>query len=183
MTDTEADNPANEDRNIARKARADSYYRNHLNNQQNWYDAKASRNKKISQTLGVMILVSGGVVGFLQILGTGPELIEGSGVHLIGVLTGLLGLVVVVTKGWERIGNFEETWLTYRRASELMKREYRLYINGAGDYTNIRSEEHAFRRFVENVEETISEEQNLFWRMRSGNADDSAEQQDAPQGG
>ncbi len=29
---------------------------------------------------------------------------------------------------------YEETWLGYRKASEAMKREYRLYINNAGNY-------------------------------------------------
>ena len=51
-----------------------------------------------------------------------------------------LGEVVVIAKGAERIGKFEETWLSYRKAAERMKREYRLYANGAGAYREVPDE-------------------------------------------
>ncbi len=53
--------------------------------------------------------------------------------------------------------------LGYRKASELMKREYRLYINAAGPYGDA-DEEAAYRLFVLNVEQIIAEEQQLFFR-------------------
>ena len=173
MTNTSSENGVHDSGIDARRARADSYFNDYMKGQQAWYSSKASLNKNISQSLGVIILASGGLVGFLQIFGVGPELGMGSGVHLIGVLTALLGLIDVIAKGLERIGNFDETWSSYRQTSELMKQEYRLYLNGAGDYGNIRNEESTYLRFVENVEEIVSREQNLFWRTRSNDPADT----------
>jgi hypothetical protein len=63
---------------------------------------------------------------------------------------------------------FEETRLSYRKAAERMKREYRLYANGAGAYREASDEDEAYRRFVESIEEIIAEEQQLYWQGRLG---------------
>jgi hypothetical protein len=69
---------------------------------------------------------------------------------------------MVVAKGAERIGRFEETWLSYRKAAERMKRESRVSVNGHGSYRQA-FEGDAYLRFVENIEEIIAEEQQLYW--------------------
>jgi hypothetical protein len=46
-----------------------------------------------------------------------------------------------------------------------MKREKRLFVNGAGSYRTLNDED-AYLQFVENVEAIMSEEQQLFWRNR-----------------
>ncbi len=46
----------------------------------------------------------------------------------------MLGVIVVVAKGIECIWDFDGTWLGYRKASEAMKREKRLFVNGAMDF-------------------------------------------------
>ena len=86
----------------------------------------------------------------------------------VKLVTAVLGLIVVLAKGVERIWNFEETWQGYRKASERMKREYRLYINGAGAYREVADEDQAYLRFVEAIEEIIAEEQQLYWQSRVG---------------
>ena len=100
------------------------------------------------------------------------------------IVTCLLGLIVVLAKGLERIGNFEETWLGYRKAAERMKREYRLYINGAGGYREAADEERAYLQFVEAIEEIIAEEQQIFWQSRAGGGRrEGGEADGAPGGG
>ena len=42
-----------------------------------------------------------------------------------------------------------------------MKRERRLYVNGAGEYRGLADEEEAFLRFVEAVEAIVAEEQRI----------------------
>jgi hypothetical protein len=69
------------------------------------------------------------------------------------------------------------TWNGYRTASERMKRELRLYVNGAGAYRNV-DEEEAYLRFVEAIEAIIAEEQQIYWQNRSGEA--SAQQKPKP---
>ena len=39
--------------------------------------------------------------------------------------------------GWQRIARYSETWISYRTASERMKRERRLYTHGAGSYRGL----------------------------------------------
>ena len=70
---------------------------------------------------------------------------------------------MAVAEGWQRTARYAETWQSYRVASERMKRERRLYVNGAGEYRGLVDEEEAFLRFVESVEAIIAEEQQIFW--------------------
>ena len=46
-----------------------------------------------------------------------------------------------------------------------MKREQRLYVNGAGTYRNVEEDE-AYLRFVEAIEGILAEEQQIYWQSR-----------------
>jgi hypothetical protein len=162
------DTRAGEDQRTAgRIERARRYLETHLDDQRKWYSDKASKYKRWSQYLAFTVLAAGGLITFIQVF---PP--EQAWYRWPTIATILLGLVVVLAKGVERIGNFEETWLSYRKASERMKREYRLYINGAASYRTAEDEEQAYLQFVENVEQVIAEEQQLYWQSRSGDRDD-----------
>jgi Protein of unknown function (DUF4231) len=151
-----------DERAAGRIARAKRYLDEHLEGQRGWYGRKASRYKWWSQWLAVTVLAAGGLTTVVQIF---------PGDFRVKIVTAALGLIVVLAKGGERIWNFEETWQGYRKASERMKREYRLYINGAGAYREVGdNEEQAYLRFVEAIEEIIAEEQQLYWQSRVGGA-------------
>jgi len=155
-TSTEA---AVDERTAGRIARAKRYLDEHLQDQRGWYSKKASRFKRWAQWLAVTVLAAGGLTTVVQVIPA--EL-------WVKLVTAALGLIVVLAKGVERIWNFEETWLGYRKASERMKREYRLYINGAGAYREIEDEDQAYLRFVEAIEQIIAEEQQIYWQSRAG---------------
>jgi Protein of unknown function (DUF4231) len=148
----------------ARVRRADDYLARHLENQKNWYADRASRYKRYSQYLSFVVIAAGALIPFLQIF----EVFSERARFAATIATAALGVIVVVAKGAERIGRFEETWLSYRKAAERMKREYRVYVNGAGAYRQASDEQDAYLRFVENVEEIIAEEQQLYWQGRAG---------------
>jgi Protein of unknown function (DUF4231) len=59
------------------------------------------------------------------------------------------------------------TWIAYRTASERMKRERRLYLNGAGAYRGL-DDDTAYLQLVESVEAILAEEQQVYWRNRGG---------------
>jgi hypothetical protein len=158
--------PGEDEQTAARIRRAKRYLENHLDNQRRWYSERASKYKKWSQYLAFTVLAAGGLITFMQVFRP-----EEAWYRWPTIATCLLGLVVVLAKGLERIGNFEETWSTYRKASERMKREYRLYINGAGDYRTAEGEEEAYLQFVDTIEQIIAEEQQLYWQSRSGERD------------
>jgi Protein of unknown function (DUF4231) len=148
-----------DERVAGRIARAKRYLGEDLKDQRGWYSRKASRFKLWSQLLAVTVLAAGGLTTVVQIVPGGLW---------VKLVTCLLGLIVVLAKGAERIWNFEATWQGYRKASERIKREYRLYINGAGAYREVADEEEAYLRFVEAIEEIIAEEQQLYWQSRAG---------------
>jgi hypothetical protein len=148
-----------DERTAGRIARAKRYLDEHLEKQRGWYSKKASLYKRCSQWLSVTVLAAGGLTTVVQIVPS--EL-------WVKLVTAVLGLIVVLAKGVERIWNYEETWQGYRKASERMKREYRLYINGAGAYREIADEEQEYLRFVEAIEQIIAEEQQLYWQSRVG---------------
>ncbi len=143
-----------------RQQRADEYFKVHLNDQREWYSQKASSYKQWGQILSVVVIAGGALVSVVQLLPTGAD------ARWAGILTACLGLIITLAKGVDRIGKFEESWVSYRKASEGMKREYRLYINNAGIYAAVDGEEQAYQRFVEQVEQIIAEEQQLFWQGR-----------------
>ena len=143
-----------------RQQRADEYFQVHLKGQREWYSNKASSYKKWGQRLSVLVIASGALVSVVQLLPADP------GARWATILTAFLGLTVALAKGIDRIGKFEESWVSYRKASESMKREYRLYINNAGSYTAMNDEEQAYRLFVEQVEQIVAEEQQIFWQSR-----------------
>ena len=140
-----------------RKAKADRYYNEHLEEQRQWYSKNASKNKAWSRFLGAAILTAGALTTAVQIADPSAT---------VQIITAVLGLIIVLSEGLERLCGFGDCWLGYRKASEAMKREYRLYINNTGGYDTEPDEQQAFRSFVEQVESIIAEENMHFWKRR-----------------
>jgi hypothetical protein len=148
------------DRCAARVARADRYFNDHLRDQRGWYSNKASSYKQWSQRLGLAVIGCGALVTFAQAFAATAPI-------AVPAVTAALGVTIAVLTGVQRIWKHDETWAAYRRASEQMKREYRLYINGAGPYAALADEDEAYRRLVENTEAIIAEEQQIYWQSRA----------------
>jgi hypothetical protein len=142
---------------VAREARAERYFEHDLAGQRGWYGERASRFKIRAQVLGIAIVAAGAATTFLQVL---------RDVRWVPVLTALLGTLVALAEGWRQIARYDESWAAYRVASERMKRERRLYVNGAGDYRGLTDEEEAFLSFLEAVEAIVAEEQRIYWKSR-----------------
>ncbi len=143
----------------ARAARAERYLQDDLKDQRGWYGQRASRFKARAQQLSLAVLAAGALTTFVQAFGTLPW---------VPVVTAFLGGLVVLAEGWQRIARYNEGWAAYRLASERIKREHRLYVNGAGENRGLADEQEAFLRVVENVEAIIAEEQQIFWQHRGG---------------
>jgi hypothetical protein len=79
------------------------------------------------------------------------------------------GALVILSEGWQRIARYGETGVAYRTASECMKRERRLYLNGAGAYRDL-DDAAAFLQLVESTETILADEQQVYWRNRGGQA-------------
>jgi hypothetical protein len=156
----------------AREILADHYFQKDLKGQQEWYGKRASKYNRSSQLVALTIIVAGATTSVVQIFN----------MPWVPVLTAVLGALVAVAESWRRIADYDKTWIAFRGASERMKRERRLFLNGAGAYRNL-SDEEAYIRFVEAVEDVIAEEQKLFWQNRSKQEQDSKKPSQSADGG
>ena len=107
----------------------------------------------------MIVVAVGAATAFLQVF---------RDTRWVPVPTALLGAVVTLAEGWRQIARYDETWAAHRVASERMKREQRLYVNGAGEYRGGAGEEEAYLRFVEAVQAIVAEEQRIHWQSRGG---------------
>jgi hypothetical protein len=153
--DHAVDDPTAEERD----ALAERYFKNDLADQRTWYSKKAGLFKTRSELLALLTIVLGALITFFQVFGTE---------RWVPIVSGLIGAIVAIAAGWQRIARYSETWNSYRTASERMKRERRLYTHGAGSYRGL-PEREAYLTFVEAIEGIIAEEQNIFWRGRGNN--------------
>jgi len=110
--------------------------------------------------LALLTIVFGASITFIQVFGAAPW---------VPIVSGSIGAIVAIAASWQRIARYNETWISYRTASERMKRERRLYTHGAGSYRAL-PEREAYLTFVEAIEAIIAEEQNIFWRGRGNNS-------------
>lgn len=140
-----------------RETRAERYFERDLAGQRGWYGERATRFKVRAQALGMAVIGAGAATSFLQVF---------RGTTWALVLTALCGVLVTVAEGWRQIAHYDEAWAAYRVASERMKRERRLYVNGAGNYRGLTNEDEAFLHFVEAVEAIVAEEQSIYWKKR-----------------
>jgi hypothetical protein len=146
------------DPSSSRETRADQYFTQDLKDQQQWYGKRATSYKDWTQLLAFVVIAAGAATSFFQVFSPAPW---------VPPLTAGLGALVALSEGWQRIARYDETWVAYRTASERLKRERRLYVNGAGAYRGL-EDEAAFLQFVESVEAILAEEQQIFWRGRGG---------------
>jgi len=162
-----------DDRKSAREARAQAYFEQDLKGQREWYSTRAFQFKNCAQRLSFLIIVAGATTTFLQIFGEQMW---------TPVATAALGALVILIEGWQRIARYSEVWISYRTASERMKREMRLYVNGAGSYRDMETEEEAYLQFVEVVEAVVAEEQQIYWQTQRGDSGRSEPTAPKPKG-
>lgn len=104
------------------------------------------------------MIVIGALISVLQVF---------SGQVWVAGATAVLGATVAIMRSIDTLLRPDDTWQAYRKASEGMKREYRLYLNNADVYAQADDEDAAYRLLVERVETVIAEEQQLFWQFHA----------------
>jgi hypothetical protein len=143
-----------------RAALAEQYFMKDLEGQQKWYDARATSCKTRSELLGLLIIILGASIPFIQVFGNAKW---------VAVASGAIGALVAILAGWQRIARYTEIWVGYRTASEKMKHERRLYLHGAGHYRALSSTD-AYLLLIESIEATIAEEQKIYWQRHDGDS-------------
>ena len=102
-----------------RKEKAAYYFESVLEDQRRWYESKAGEHKSRHLFFAIAVIVTGALISVIQVF-AGQVWVSGA--------TALLGACVTVLRSVDTILRPNETWRAYRKASEGMKREYRLYF-------------------------------------------------------
>lgn len=152
------------DQHEQREQRATRYFDQDLKGQRSWYSRKASGFKWRAEALSFLVISAGILTTFFAAISKAPW---------VATVTASLGALIALAEGWQRIARYGERWMAYRIASERMKRERRLYVNGAAEYREVIDEDEAYLRFVEAVEAIIAEEQQIYWPNRNAETNDN----------
>jgi len=130
------------------------YLERRLEPQRKWHNEKAKWNKRRFYTVEVATLLAGAAIPIINLwLAKDP--------YWAGVLSAILGGVVVVAASVGKLFKFHENWLQYRTLVEALEREKELYSNGAADYAEL-DEAERNRLLVERVESILASTTSQF---------------------
>lgn len=114
-----------------------------LEDQIAWYDRKSIENQHWFKRLKIAGIVTAAVIPFAAGLGA-PS-----------ILTGVLGVFIVVIEGLQSLNQYHHNWITYRSTCEELRHEKYLWVAKAGPYVNT---DNADTLLAERVESLISRE-------------------------
>lgn len=127
------------------------YFKERLDDQIAWYDAKSQSNQKSFKRLRVCEIV---LACSLPILVGLPE----STMPYATAIAGLFGVAIAILSSVLALYKFEENWIEYRNTCESLKHQRFLYMTRSEPYHDT----DAFNRLVSCVEGLISKE-NSNW--------------------
>jgi hypothetical protein len=128
-----------------------SYIESRVQGQITWMEGKAAFNQKKYKQIKVMEIIAAATIHFFA--GLQPDY------RSISIVTGLLGVFIVVLNALQQLYKYHENWITYRSAIEALKREKILYETQIDPYTGA----DAFQKFVQNFEALLANE-NKSWQ-------------------
>ncbi len=114
-----------------------------LEDQIAWYDQKSTVNQRWFKWLKVAEIVAAAVIPFAAGFGASP------------IITGGLGVFIVVLEGLLSLNQYQHNWITYRSTCEELKHDKYLWLAKAGPYANADTPD---TLLAERVESLISRE-------------------------
>lgn len=151
------------------------YITQRLDDQISWYGKKSRSNKFRFRLCQAIIIIASAAIPIINLgiplTGSEPnEYVK----QALGISAILGGIITVVT-ALSQMDSYFETWVLYRTTQEALKREKFLYLNSAGDYTNIQ-EPAKLKLLVERIEAMLSAENAKFLALQQ-NAKQQSDQQ------
>ncbi len=114
-----------------------------LDDQLSWYDTKSMENQKWYKRLKIAEIIAAAIVPFA------------AGFDGLNVVTGILGVLIVIFIGIQSLNQYHDNWISYRSTAERLKREKYLWLSKAGPYRDAKNPE---LMLAERVESLISRE-------------------------
>lgn len=116
-----------------------------------WFEAKSARNQTEHRRFRTVTLVGSVVVPVLVNTATGGRPVW----RVIATVASVIVGIVAALEGFQRPG---ERWLHYRQTAERLRSEWWLFVSSAGEYAAFGSLDAAHVRFVERVEQLVSDD-------------------------
>jgi hypothetical protein len=160
----EADEPMNDKQAspLPSQVGMEDYLKTRVNDQINWYERKASANKNAYKRSQVLSILCGAAIPILTVF-------EGQAAIAVSrPLIALLGGTVAVLSAIVSLYKFQEYWVKYRTAAQLLQREKNLFLTQTEPYNS----ERAFPLFVQNCEAIMAAE-NSEWNQMFRSKGDS----------
>ena len=127
------------------------YLQNRVESQIKWMEAKCKHHQDMYKRLKLCEIISGAAIPLLVGFNYSNTAIP--------LITGFLGVTIVILNGIQQLYKFHENWLVYRTAIEELKREKFLFESQTDPYNTANS----FQKFVQNFEALLADE-NKKWK-------------------
>jgi hypothetical protein len=114
-----------------------------LDEQITWYGKKSRSNQKWFKRLKASEIIIAAAIPLT------------AGLKVSAIVTGILGVLVVVLEGLQGLNQFHDNWISYRSTCEELKHEKYLWLAKAGLYVNAANPD---TLLAERVESLISRE-------------------------
>ena len=135
----------------------EDYINNRVEQYASWYDSKCGPLKNRYLSIKALAVIGGSLV---------PVLVNVNftflniGFDLAKLLATLLSLMVVIFVSWESVFQYGKQWKNYRSTEQFLRQEAIYFKNKVGFYSGM-EESHAFKIFVERVENAIAQENSV----------------------
>ncbi len=124
------------------------YLQRRIEPQRKWHAAKARWNKQRFYTMEIATLVAGASIPVVNLWAIHDS-------YWAGVLSAILGGIVVIATAVGKLCKFQENWLQYRALVETLDREVEIYLNGVADYAKVEQADRD-RLLVERMENLLA---------------------------
>lgn len=114
-----------------------------LEDQLAWYGTKSRENQKWYKLLKVAEIIAAAIIPFV------------AGFEGLGIITGILGVLIVVFIGIQSLNQYHDNWISYRSTAEKLKHEKYLWLSKAGPYKDANNPDVTL---AERVESLVSKE-------------------------
>ncbi len=129
-----------------------TYLSDRIDDQINWYNKKSKTFQSRFKLLKVIVIIGSVTIPFLV------GMIE-DGTFNLKIIVGIIGVLIAAIEGILSLYKYQELWLQYRLASEMLQREKLIFLTNSGIY---HENPNAFKDFVKRAE-TIMSSENQTW--------------------
>lgn len=119
---------------------------NRVADQIQWHSITSRKNKKNFHACELITLISGALVYFINTL-------QIQDVYTVKIVSAIVGALVVIFTGAQKLYKFQEKWINYRNIAEELKREKQFFVADVGEYDQ--PEEEKLKAFTINTENIL----------------------------